>query len=169
MRFVLVKVEITGNYNVLVADLKIEFTPSRPVKILTDDEFDGSNDIASFIRSGIIKVTKDVEEIEQHVEEPTVNEDVVEIEPVKDEPRSVVDATDVSKNANTSSKVIDNIDELEDEKLEDSVVDATDASVNSNEKLKVKATEFEPEVVDATDASKNNNGKSSKKKSTKKK
>ena len=61
----MVKVEITGNYNVLVADLKIEFTPSRPVKILTDDEFDGSNDIASFIRSGIIKVTKDVEEIEK--------------------------------------------------------------------------------------------------------
>ena len=156
------KVEITGNYNVLVADLQIEFTPSRPVKILTDDEFESSNDVLAFIRAGIMKVTKGVEDVEPQVKETPVNTDVIEIEAVKDEPRSVVDATDVSKSAEASSKIIENVDELEDKKLEDDVVDATDAS------LPAKKVEDEDDVVDATDASKNTT-KTSKKKSSKSK
>ena len=43
------KVKLTGNYNVYVQDLNFEFTPIRPEKNFSDEEFENSEDIKSFL------------------------------------------------------------------------------------------------------------------------
>ena len=133
------KVKLTGNYNVYVQDLNFEFTPIRPEKNFSDEEFENSEDIKSFLGK-YLEATKGAKSnATTVVVTKKVHYDVQEVPSKKDksEEKPVINATNASKT--TSADVKKKEKTLEEEKKgskDDTIVDATNASSTNSSTTK---------------------------------
>ena len=151
------KVKLTGNYNVYVQDLNFEFTPIRPEKNFSDEEFENSEDIKSFLGK-YLEATKGAKSnATTVVVTKKVHSDVQEVPSKKDksEEKPVINATNASKT--TSADVKKKEKTLEEEKKgskDDTIVDATNASSTTKSTNKKDENLKDDSVVVADGASK---------------
>ena len=94
------------NYNLQVLDLHVEFSPSRPVKVFTDAEYNGSNDLAYYVGRGYLVATHFTESaVEEAPQAPLKNDLVVtELKAKAKEEGEVIMADGASKTAATAKK-----------------------------------------------------------------
>lgn len=151
----LYKVSLNGNYNIFVRDLNFEFTPSKPTKTFSDEEFESSNDIKPFIGDYLV-VEKGAKTTKATVSETKkVSEDVKEIPVAKEVEETVINATNASKTSSADEKSSNEKTLLEEKKgdKDDTIVDATDVAKTAS-KSEAKTSKKDAEVVKADGASK---------------
>lgn len=94
------------NYNLQVLDLHVEFSPSRPVKVFTDAEYNGSNDLAYYVGRGYLVATHFTESTVEEAPQAALKNDLVvtELKAKAKEEGEVIVADGASKTVATAKK-----------------------------------------------------------------